>query len=185
MKQNGADDEEHTNSGSGSRPCILIEGPSWGDAEFYGRWLLAAAQAEAFWKETQQDIEFQQRVEAVAVVYLLDFGRTASLMITQLKEYGSTFIIDLDSEEADDFAMMLMMGFFEPYNGRYRMVVPTALALVKVKDAIIKYAETEREDGLHPEYLVSLMSFAEAKTWQQRIFAIHQFRSYQHTLGHA
>ena len=25
--------------------------PRWGDAEFYGKWLLAAAKAEALWKE--------------------------------------------------------------------------------------------------------------------------------------
>ena len=23
--------------------CVLVEGPAWGDAEFYGRWLLNAA----------------------------------------------------------------------------------------------------------------------------------------------
>ena len=30
----------------GSNPCVLIEGPSWGDAGFYGLWLSAAGQAE-------------------------------------------------------------------------------------------------------------------------------------------
>jgi hypothetical protein len=29
-----------------SSPCVIVEGPSWGDAEFYGRGLLAAAAAE-------------------------------------------------------------------------------------------------------------------------------------------
>jgi hypothetical protein len=28
--------------------CILVEGPPWGDAEFYGKWLLAATEADAF-----------------------------------------------------------------------------------------------------------------------------------------
>jgi hypothetical protein len=28
-------------------PYILVQGPAWGDAQFYGEWLLAAAKAEA------------------------------------------------------------------------------------------------------------------------------------------
>jgi hypothetical protein len=31
-------------------PCALIEGARFGDADFYGKWLLAAADAEALWK---------------------------------------------------------------------------------------------------------------------------------------
>jgi hypothetical protein len=34
-----------------NNPCIVVKGANWGDAEFYGKWLLAAAQAETFWKE--------------------------------------------------------------------------------------------------------------------------------------
>jgi hypothetical protein len=33
------------------RPCILIEGPRWGGAKFYGRWLLAAAEAQRLFNE--------------------------------------------------------------------------------------------------------------------------------------
>jgi hypothetical protein len=29
-----------------NNPCVLIEGATWGDAAFYGKWLLAAGQAE-------------------------------------------------------------------------------------------------------------------------------------------
>ncbi len=83
------------------------------------------------------------------------------------------------------FAMMLMMGFFEPYNARYKMVLPADLTLVKVKNAIIKYAETADEGWLHPEYLLPLMSFAEAKACQQRILAIDEFCRYPRTLGQA
>ena len=31
--------------------AVLVEGPEWGDAKFYGEWLLAAAKAESLWKE--------------------------------------------------------------------------------------------------------------------------------------
>jgi hypothetical protein len=33
---------------------VLVQGPAWGDAHFYGQWLQAAAKAEAFWKEPTQ-----------------------------------------------------------------------------------------------------------------------------------
>ena len=26
-------------------PCVLVQGPAWGDAQFYGDWLLAAGKA--------------------------------------------------------------------------------------------------------------------------------------------
>ena len=33
-------------------PYILVQGPAWGDAQFYGQWLQAAANAEAFWNKS-------------------------------------------------------------------------------------------------------------------------------------
>ena len=40
----------------GSDPYVLVQGPAWGDAQFYGEWLLAAAKAEAYWKPTRMRI---------------------------------------------------------------------------------------------------------------------------------
>ncbi len=53
-------------------PCILVEGPNWGDAEFYGKWLLAAAQAETFWKEAREDSDFYKQVQSVCMGYIPD-----------------------------------------------------------------------------------------------------------------
>jgi hypothetical protein len=39
-------------------PCILVEGPRWGDAEFYGRWLLAAVEARRLFTEATRDPVF-------------------------------------------------------------------------------------------------------------------------------
>jgi len=82
-----------------SDPCVLIEGPSWGNAEFYGKWLLAAAQAETFWKEACKDSDFEKQVERVSIAYLPDFGIAASVMLMQLGEYRTTFVLDLHSED--------------------------------------------------------------------------------------
>jgi len=159
-----------------SNPCVLIEGPSWGNAEFYGKWLLAAAQAETFWKEARKDSDFEKQVERVSVAYIPDFGIAASIMLMQLEEYRTTFVLDLDSEDGNDFAMMVTMGFFAPYNDRYRMTIPFELSVTKVKAAVLKYTETEDEEYvLHPEYFVNTMSVPEARAWQNRLRALDQF----------
>lgn len=171
---------------SPSRPCILVEGPTWGNAELYGNWLLAAARAEYFWKEAQQDPEFNKQVERVCLVYVADFALAASVMIMQLKEYRTTFLIDLHSEEAEEFTMMALMGFFHPADRRYKFIVPPKLTAATVRDAILRFALTEDEEfALHPECFVCAMSFTEARACQERIRAIDEFHANARSLGHA
>jgi hypothetical protein len=47
--------------------CILVEGPEWGDAEFFGKWLLAADKANRLWNEAAKDSNFAKRVERLRV----------------------------------------------------------------------------------------------------------------------
>jgi hypothetical protein len=54
-----------------TEPCIPVQGPAWGDAQFYGEWLLAAAKAETFWKETYTQI-------TISKSRLIGFGCAAS-----------------------------------------------------------------------------------------------------------
>ena len=51
-------------------PYILIEGPRWGDAEFYGRWLLAAAKAEALWKKAIKDPSFEEQIGSLTAMHI-------------------------------------------------------------------------------------------------------------------
>jgi hypothetical protein len=45
-------------------PYILIEGPRWGDAEFHGKWLLAAARADRLCKTAiKNDAKFSKQIE--------------------------------------------------------------------------------------------------------------------------
>jgi hypothetical protein len=57
-----------------SEPYVLVQGPAWGDARFYGQWLQAAANAEAFWKEAYADRDFKLQVNYVCDAYIPDFG---------------------------------------------------------------------------------------------------------------
>jgi hypothetical protein len=167
-------------------PYILVQGRAWGDAQFYGQWLQAAANAEAFWKEAYADEDFKRQVDHVCDAYIPDFGIAATVMIMHLKEYRTTFLIELNSEDGDDFAMMTEMGFFAHRNPSYQMTLPRFLTLEKVKAAIFKYSKTEDDEFmLHPEYLVTAMPLSEATTLQHRLRAIHDFHEYYDFAGWA
>jgi hypothetical protein len=171
---------------SANSPCVLIEGPTWGDAEFYAKWLLAAAQAETFWKEARKDPDFKKQVESVCTLSIPDFGITASVIVMGLEEYRTTLVLDLCNEDGEDFVMMVMMGFFAPTNQGYRMAIPFDLTAAKVKKAIVRYAETmDEEYMLYPEYLVDTVLFPEARARQNRLRAIYQFRDGSDVSGHA
>lgn len=168
------------------RNYVLVKAAAWGDADFYGRWLLAAAQAETFWKEALKEPEFEKRTESVCIFYIPDFGIAASIMLTQLREYRTSYLISLDSEEVEHFAMMALMGFFLPTDRHYQIAAPANLTKAAVKAAMIKYAETEdKEFMLHPEHLVGSMPFSEARAWQRRWRAIDEFGGHSETLGQA
>ncbi len=151
--------------------CIVIQSWEWGHAGFLGKWLLAAAHAETLWREARKNPAFENQVERVCGVFIPDFGIAASEMLGRLLKAPRTVVVlDLGSEEAEDFAMMAAMGFFAPYRERYRLSIPSDLSLAKVKKAILRFAETEDEEyALHPEGLVNTMLFSEARALQKSV----------------
>jgi hypothetical protein len=169
-----------------SEPYVLVQGPAWGDARFYGQWLQAAANAEAFWKEAYADRDFKLQVNYVCDAYIPDFGIAAIDMMMELKKYRTTFLIKLDSIEGDDFTMMTKMGFFAYRHSSYQMTLPRFLTLEKVKAAILKYAKTQDDEYvLHPEYLVTTMPLSEATTLQDRLRTINDFDRHSDCSGRA
>jgi hypothetical protein len=153
-----------------SEPYFLIEGPRWGDTEFYGMWLLAAARADALWKEAIKNPIFAQQVDRLLLAYIPDFGIGATVLLSKLETNLVSLAVCLNGEEVElveEFAMMVEMGFFVLTGQRYQMAVPAPLDITKIKRATLKFAETEDENYyLHPEYLVATMPYAEAKAWQ-------------------
>ena len=152
-------------------PCILVEGPRWGDTAFYGKWLLAAAKANALWKKAIKDPRFKRQVDRLMVAYIAEFSIGATVLLSYLEKNLASLVVRLDDEmEVEEFTMMVEMGFFALTGQRYQMVIPTRLTIGKVKRAAQKLAQTEDEEYyLHPEYLVATMPYAEAKAWQARL----------------
>ena len=132
-------------------PCVLVEGPSWGDADFYGRWLLGAAKAnELLQNAKNSDAEFLKTIETLEFVQMIDFGIEATLFIARLTEEFYCFIVDADAVDLSEFVLMAEMGFFTLTGDRYQMTVPPSLDLERVKHAHLKLAGTEDEDWIHP-----------------------------------
>src|SRR4051812_25123266 len=88
---------------------ILVEGPAWGDAEFYGLWLLQAAKAQQLLDQAKRDDPvFLQAIYTLEMVQLLDYGIAATVLVSQFagKQF-QTFIIDLVSRDLNDFCLMV------------------------------------------------------------------------------
>jgi hypothetical protein len=166
--------------------CILVQGPRWGDALFYGEWLLAAAKAETFWKHALKDPHFKKQVEPVHVCYIPDFGIAATAMIVRLSDHSTSFLLDMNREGIDEFVMMAGMGLFAQHEQRYRMAVPTEMTAEEVRTSIPSYAKTQDDQfELHPEYLVTGMPYSRALGLQARLHAIDEFNTEVSCLGRA
>jgi hypothetical protein len=156
---------------------VLVEGPAWGDAQFYGNWLLSAATAnELMLSLKKNDLQFQRAADAIEMISCLDFGIAASIFLGKslATTTHGTFIVDPASEDMIDFVLMSEMGFFSLTGERYQMTSPSRLDVNKVKHAHIKLAETEDEEWIHPERLVVDMPCSRAKMFEQLLGKMDQ-----------
>src|SRR5262245_18229825 len=127
------------------RPCILVEGPAWGDAEFYGHWLLGAAKANELLQDAKNnDAEFRTAIETLEMLQCLDFGIMATVFLSLFADKQfQTFVIDVNhSADLLDFVLMVEMGFFVLTGNRYQMIAPENLDMDKVKRAHTKLRGT-------------------------------------------
>ena len=90
---------------------LLVEGASWGDAAFYGRWLLAGAKANRLWKRARADLEFAKLVDHLETTRILDLGIEATAFVMDLRKQLYSFVIELQSDEGELFAIMTEVGF--------------------------------------------------------------------------
>jgi hypothetical protein len=151
---------------------ILIEGPDWGDATFFGNWLLAAADVDRFHREAVKapDPNYCKAVERLEVVSELSFSWWAMHFIEELGTKGVTMSICADSQESEYIAMMSQMGFFTQTGDRYQMTVPSHVDIQTVKRSILALAETEDSDYvIHTEVFVHSLPSSEAKWWQDTL----------------
>src|SRR4051794_32327658 len=78
---------------------ILIEAAGFGDAEFYGRWLLSTAKAEEVLESIRRlNAEFEEKIEGIEGLYKLDFAAAGALIVTHVGPEFPALAIDIDEE---------------------------------------------------------------------------------------
>jgi hypothetical protein len=98
------------------RPFCVIEGPNFGDAKFYAKWLAAVADADMLWKKALKQRKFWQQVDGLTIVSVPDFGISAALFLRELWNNDVAAVLDLwgdDDSGAIEFAMNGQAGFLQ------------------------------------------------------------------------
>jgi hypothetical protein len=81
-----------------NEPYILVEGPGWGNVEFFGKWLSAAAKADALWNKAIKDRIFKEQVLQLWVLYFPNYGMAAMSFVSMLQESPTAFMVPVNCE---------------------------------------------------------------------------------------
>jgi hypothetical protein len=150
----------------------VIEGPRWGDCDFYGAWLLAAAQTQTLWKCALEDKKFYKKIERLFEVYTPNFEEAACGFLMRLKYDLHSTIFALGTLEVKEFCMMTSLGFFLLTGRCYQMTVPARLNTAKVKRAALILARAENLE--YPDELVVSMTLEEAKELREKLGCVKE-----------
>jgi hypothetical protein len=145
----------------------VIEGPCWGDCEFYGAWMLAAAQAQTLWRRALEDRDFYNEIERLFDIYTPNFEEGACGFLMRLEHKRHSIIFALGTLEVKEFCMMTSLGFFQLTGRCYQMTLPASLNTAKVKRAAVLLARAGNLE--YPDELVVGMTRSEAKEWQREL----------------
>jgi hypothetical protein len=149
----------------------LIEGPGPGDADFLGRWLLAAAQADQrLQKQFERNPGLKQQISRIEVARIVSFSTAATKFVELLMKNLTCFSLFLWIEWGEIFAVMADLGFFRRTGDRYQMTIPKGISGSRIQAALVRLAATEDEECfLHPEHLVTCLSTPDVQEWQLRL----------------
>lgn len=150
---------------------VLIEGPGPGDAEFLGRWLLAAVAADQVLEEHfRNNGGLRDRITTLEIIRIVSFSPAATRTTRLLMKNLSCFSLDARDEWGELFALMAKIGFYRLTGSRYQMTIPQKFSGAEIEHALLELAATEdQEYYLHPEYLVKCLSKREAEIWEARL----------------
>ena len=149
----------------------LVEGPGPGEAEFLGRWLLAAIEADkALEQQRKQNRNLKEQISRIEVIYLVSFSPAATRFVELLMKNLTCFTLDLWDEWGEIFTVMAGLGFFRRTGERYQMTLPQEINGPMIEDALLKLAATEDDESvLQPEHLVSCLTKTDAHMWQDSL----------------
>jgi hypothetical protein len=150
---------------------VLVEGPGAGDAEFLGRWLLAAVEADhALEEQFKKNPSLKEQISRLELVFCIRFSSAATRFVELLMKNLTCFLLPLGEEWSEIFSVMAQIGFFRLTGERYQMTIPQAISGSAIKAALLRLASTEDQQYyLHPEQLVTCLGKPDAQNWQLRL----------------
>src|SRR6516165_8032109 len=73
----------------------LVEGPAPGEAEFLGRWLLAAVDADkALEQQRKRNPQLKEQISRIEVIYIVSFSPAATRFVELLMKNLTCFTLD-------------------------------------------------------------------------------------------
>jgi hypothetical protein len=150
---------------------VLVEGPGPGDAEFLGRWLLAAVEAdEALQEQFKRNPKLKEQIGRLEVICEVSFSPAVMRFVELLMKNLTAFSLELWDEWGEIFTVMAELGFFCLTGNRYQMTIPRTISGSSIEAALLRLAAAEDQNYfLHPEHLVTCLTEPEAKAWQLRL----------------
>ncbi|MCS3726189.1 hypothetical protein [Bradyrhizobium betae] len=158
------------NSSLNKNQWVLVEGPGPDEAEFLGRWLLAAAAADKALKEQfKRNAELKKHISSVEIVDEVCFSSGAAKFLELLMKDLTAFSLSVEDVWIDVFAIMADLGFFRLTGERYQMTLPSSASGSAIEAALLKLAATEHRFSLHPENMIHWITKYDAHTWHARL----------------
>jgi hypothetical protein len=153
-------------------PCALVEGAGFGDANFYGKWLMAAAKAESLWKSIQHDEQFF----GLTWDTIPDLGVGAIDILSRIKNNYCVISLRPTQEMVEwpimlEFVLMTELGLLTLKGNHYLITIPPdEPGIDGVRAAALKLTETGDDDTTaYPERFITTMTRFEAERWRVRI----------------
>jgi hypothetical protein len=84
------------------RLWVLIEGPGLGDAEFLGRWLLAAVEADrVLMDQFRTNPTLKQQISRIEIAYVFSFSPAATKCVELLMKNLTCFSLSMFDERGE------------------------------------------------------------------------------------
>jgi hypothetical protein len=152
-------------------PCALIEGAGFGEADFYGRWLIAAAEAESIWKIIQREEQFF----GLTWGDIPDLGLGAIYILSRIKHDYCIVSLRPTQEMVEwpimlEFVLMVELGLLTLTGTHYQITIPPrGPNSDEVRAAALKLSKTGDENSTaYPERFITAMTRFEAERWRRQ-----------------
>jgi hypothetical protein len=145
---------------------VVVQFPSYGDAEFASRWLAAAVDADRILtRHRSANPDFETAIKHVGLINVVEFSWAAMEFIYSWQDSWPAFSFNLfESEWYESFAYMAGTGFFTRIDQYYQMTQPPALTSETIARALLQLAATEDEnDYLNPQWVLATMTEEDAR----------------------